>query len=143
MQLIALRATLRSNENNATRGAVAINSRSRCILEHGEGFDVAGVNQREWVRGTFDFLFVYWYAVNHVQRVAVGVERRVAADADGGTGARSAATRGDAYAGHFTLDKLFWVSYLPLHKLLGVNGCYCTSNVLTTLGAVAHNHCFR
>ena len=120
---VASLTVLGSDENDAIRALGAVNGRCRGILEDFHGHDIGRVNGRE--RGDGGNLTVSEatetevttgiaaalddHAVNDVQRFRIGIDGRLAADADGGGGTRRTGGLHRGYTGSAALQRLVQV----------------------------------
>ena len=121
---------LGSDQDDAVRCAHTVDCGCRCVLEDGEGLDIARRQEID---------VVHEGAVNDVQRIGIVADGAYAADLHGRAGTGGAALC-DLDAGYHALEGAHGVGGRLLGKLVTLHVHDRGGEVLGLLGTVTHNH---
>ena len=144
----AATSAFRLDQDDSVGSAATIDGRGRCVLEDGHRFDVVRIDriERVAVEGRVDArrrrtgharLVLQRHAVDDVERVVAGLDRRAATDTHLRSAARLAVVRGDLHAGHAPLEQLLGVRDDTDVGLVGTDRRHRAGDGFSTLGSVS------
>ena len=131
---------LGGDEDDAVRSTRTVDGRRRSVLEHGEGFDVVGVDRLQRVGHTLAAVDCDGYPVDHDQRVVRGVERSRTAHADGGARSGASVAGDDMHARNLTLEHVLCGDHGAAVELFGLDRHDRTGHVVLLDRTVADHH---
>ena len=131
---------LGGNEDDAVRSTRTVDGRRRSVLEHGERFDVVGVDRLQRIPHTLAAVYRNGHSVDHDQRVVRRIERSRTAHADRRTRTGTAVARDDVHAGDLALEHVLRGDYGAAVELLGLDRHDRTGHVVLFDRAVTDHH---
>ena len=124
-------AALCGDENDSECSSGTIDRCRRCILQHGNGRDVVGIDSSE----------VSLHSIDQNQRTS-SVRRCVSSDIEVGRGVRTSRAVGDVQVRHHSLQSLSYTCYRSVLKFIRIHCSHSTGEVHLLLDSIADHYRF-
>ena len=138
--VVVLGALLGGDDDNTVGCTGTEDGGGRSVLQHGEALDIGRVDGGQRVCHAVDAYLRDGEAVDHDQRVVVGLQGGAATDTDGVAGTRSTITGGHHHTGALTLQEGSRGSGDTLVQLVGLHSGDRTGHIVLLYGTVTDDH---
>ena len=125
-------AALCGDENDSECSSGTIDRCRRCILQHGNGRDVVGIDSSK----------VSLHSIDQNQRTS-SVRRCVSSDIEVGRGVRTSRAVGDVQVRHHSLQSLSYTCNRPVLKFIRIHCSHSTGEIHLLLDTVTYYYGFR